>query len=62
MPVDVVVAAVGFIVTILTVVGMVLMTPRGVEAAGPPAREPAVTEAASTPTDTPTESVVPVRS
>lgn len=40
MSADVVIALVGVIVTVLVVVGMILVTPRGVDTARPPAEPP----------------------
>ena len=53
MSLDVVIGLVGVIVTILVVVGMILITPRGVDSSQLPAEPPASTDAvASTATAT----------
>ena len=55
MSLDVVIGMVGVIVTILVVVGMILITPRGVETSYSPAQPPSVDDVVpSTPTPTPT--------
>jgi hypothetical protein len=53
MPLDVVIGLVGLIVTILVVLGMILITPRGVETSHPPAEPPGINDVVpSTPTAT----------
>jgi hypothetical protein len=53
MSLDVAIGLVGVVVTVLVVVGMILITPRGVAAPHRPARPPAGHDAdASTPTAT----------
>ena len=53
MSLDVVIGLVGVIVTILVVLGMILITPRGVETSHPPAEAPAINDVVpSTPTAT----------
>jgi uncharacterized iron-regulated membrane protein len=53
MSLDVVVGLVGVLVTILVVVGMILITPRGVDTSHPPAEPPGSNDVvASTPTAT----------
>ena len=53
MSLDVVIGLVGVIVTIVVVLGMILITPRGVETSHPPAEPSAINEGVpSTPTAT----------
>ena len=55
MSLDVVIGLVGVSVTVLVVVGMILMTPRGVDVSHIPAEPPGSNDLlASTPTPTPT--------
>ena len=55
MSLDVVIGLVGFIVTALVVVGMILITPRGVDTSHPPAQPSGSTDVvAPTPTPMPT--------
>jgi hypothetical protein len=56
MPLDVIIGLVGVIVTILVVVGMILITPRGVDTSRPLAEPPGIDDvASSTPTPTATQ-------
>ena len=53
MSLDVVIGLVGVIVTILVVLGMILITPRGVATSHPPAEPPGINDVVpSTPTAT----------
>ena len=62
MSLDVVIGLVGVIVTILVVVGMILITPRGVDTSHSLAEPPAINDVVpsrSTPTPTATQPAVP---